>query len=243
MLKKIYSLLFLFLVVIGITGCKNDRLELSGESTVEVGSSIVLTHNFKDSTDEIWRSSNEDIAFVYDGMVIGNEIGTVTITLTIGENVATKEITVVPVPLTMSVVGKNVVSVRESIQLSTEISTATEEEIVWQSSDETIATVNQNGLVRGIKPGVVTIQVSLLGNVCEFKVTVVPIDYALSIIGKSILSIGEEYVFDYDDGNQKLGEVEWKVSNEEIATISNDGKLKAITTGKVVVYLYFKGNE
>ena len=243
MLKKIYSLLFLFLIIIAISGCKTDPLEIIGESTVEVGSSIVLSHNFKDETDEIWRSSNEDIAFVYDGMVIGNEIGTVTITLTIGENVATKEITVVPVPLNISIIGKNVVSVGKSIQLNTEINIATEEQIVWQSSDETIATVNQNGLVRGIKPGVVTIQVSLLGNICEFKVTVVPTDYALSIIGKSILSIGEEYVFDYDDGNQKLGEVEWKVSNEEIATISNDGKLKAITTGKVVVYLYFKGNE
>lgn len=243
MLKKIYSILFLFLILIAISGCKTDLLEIIGESTVEVGSSIVLTHNFKDETDELWSSSDEDIAIVYDGMVIGKEVGTVIITLTIGENISTKEITVVPVPLNISIIGKNVVSVGKSIQLKTEITEEIEEEIVWQSSNESIATINQNGLVRGISAGVATISVSLLGNVCEFKVTVIPSNYSLSIIGKNILTIGEEYLFDYDDNNQKLTAVKWSVSNEDVATISNDGKLKAISTGKVIVYLFVDGDE
>ena len=152
-MKKMYIFLFSFLLLFSLIGCEKKELILNGEDRVEVGSSIVLTHNFQNSADEIWESSDVNIAEVFNGMVIGNSVGNVTITLTIGEATTSKEITVVANPINITIVGQNLVEIGKSIKLDVELSKETEEEIVWQSDDETIAKVNQNGLVRGISSG------------------------------------------------------------------------------------------
>ena len=85
MLKKIMILFLLFLSIFFVIGCKTIKLEINGESTIEVGTSIVLTHNFDYTEDEVWSSSDTSIAEVFDGMVIANNVGTVTITLTIDD--------------------------------------------------------------------------------------------------------------------------------------------------------------
>ena len=55
-----------------------------------------MTHNFDKSEQEIWNSSDTNIAEVYEGMVIANNVGAVTITLIVNESIATKEIQVIP---------------------------------------------------------------------------------------------------------------------------------------------------
>lgn len=242
-MKKIYIFLFSFLLLFSLIGCEKKELILNGEDRVEVGSSIVLTHNFQNSDYEIWESSDVNIAEVFDGMVIGNSVGNVTITLTIGEATTSKEITVVANPINITIVGQNLVEIGKSIKLDVELSKETEEEIVWQSDDETIAKVNQNGLVRGISSGTTTIKASVLGNTSEFVITVIPKNYTIAIIGKNVMTVGEEYNFEYNDNIGNISSVVWDIDNKDVASITSDGLLVAKNTGEVVVTVYLKGNK
>lgn len=242
-MKKIYIFLFSFLLLFSLIGCEKKELILKGEDRVEVGSSIVLTHNFQNSADEIWESSDVNIAEVFDGMVIGNSVGNVTITLTIGEATTSKEITVVANPINITIVGQNLVEIGKSIKLDVELSKEIEEEIVWQSDDETIAKVNQNGLVRGISSGTTTIKASVLGNTSEFVITVIPKNYTIAIIGKNVMTVGEEYNFEYNDNIGNISSVVWDIDNKDVASITSDGLLVAKNTGEVVVTVYLKGNK
>ena len=243
MLKKIMILFLLFLSIFFVIGCKTIKLEINGESTIEVGTSIVLTHNFDNTEDEVWSSSDTSIAEVFDGMVIANNVGTVTITLTIDDYVATKDIDVIPNKIQISIIGENIVFIGKNTKLEVEMSHETEEEIVWKSADESIAKVNQNGLVRGINPGVTKIYASVLGNTSEFLVTVLSTDYVLSIIGKNVISVNEQFQFDYNDGFNKLTDVLWSIDDETVATITNDGLLKALKVGKAIVKVELLNNS
>jgi len=158
MIKKILILLLVLIIIITGVGCREKQLKIIGSDELEVGTSIVLTHNFDKSEQEIWNSSDTNIAEVYDGMVIANNVGAVTITLIVNESIATKEIQVIPSKIQIAILGENNVLVGESITLNAQLPNGIEEEIVWKSEDETIAKVNQNGLVKGIKPGKVIIQ-------------------------------------------------------------------------------------
>ena len=242
-MRKIYIFLFSFLLLFSLIGCEKKELILNGEDRVEVGSSIVLTHNFQNSADEIWESSDVNIAEVFNGMVIGNSVGNVTITLTIGEATTSKEITVVANPINITIVGQNLVEIGKSIKLDVELSKEIEEEIVWQSDDETIAKVNQNGLVRGISSGTTTIKASVLGNTSEFVITVIPKNYTIAIIGKNVMMVGEEYNFEYSDNIGNISSVVWDIDNKDVASITSDGLLVAKNTGEVVVTVYLKGNK
>lgn len=243
MLKKIMILFLLFLSIFFVIGCKTIKLEINGESTIEVGTSIVLTHNFDYTEDEVWSSSDTSIAEVFDGMVIANSVGMVTITLTIDDYVATKDINVIPNKIQISIIGENTVFIGKNTKLEVEMSHETEEEIVWKSADESIAKVNQNGLVRGINPGETKIYASVLGNTSEFLITVLPTDYVLSIIGKNVISVNEQFQFDYNDGFNKLTDVLWSIDDETVATITNDGLLKALKVGKVTVKVELLNNS
>lgn len=243
MIKKILIIFLLFLSIIVCVGCREKQLEIIGDSILEVGTSISLTHNFDYSEDEIWSSSDTNIAEIYDGMVIANSVGEVTITLTINNYIATKEIQIIPNKIKVSILGENTIIVGKNVQLKAELSHDTEEEIVWSSDDETIAKVNQNGLVRAIKPGVVKICATVLGNTSEFVVTVIPSNYSLSIVGKNVLTVNEQFQFDFNDGLNKLTEVKWSVSDENIGSITESGLFKAQKIGKVTVKVEMKNNS
>ena len=215
-------------------------MQIFGESIIEAGTSVNLIHNFDYDEEALWESSDTTVADVYDGMVIAHNVGTVTITLTINGNIATKEIQVIASKIQISITGKNTVVVNKKNQLTAQTDFETEEEIVWDSEDENIATVNKNGLVRGVNVGITKIFASVLGKTSEFTIIVIPSDYCMSIIGKNIVAMNEEYQYTYDDGLDKLSEVVWSVSDETIATISSDGILKPIKVGTVQIKVELK---
>ena len=127
-------------------------LEVTGIPTndIKVGDKVTLLAN-KVVT---WVSSDESIATVVDGLVTFVGEGSVTITVTAGEEVKTIVIEVLPYVMTItSPEGKREVMVDSKLQL-----TASEETVIWSSSDVAVAIVDEaTGLVTGVSAGTVTI--------------------------------------------------------------------------------------
>ena len=115
----------------------------------------------------VWSSSDEEIVTVKDGELKALKKGEVIITVTTkdGKYKATCKVKVednVISVTSVSISGKKEVNVGESIKLTASIKPkdATNKEVTWTSSDSTIATIDKNGNVKGIKSGKVTITVT-----------------------------------------------------------------------------------
>lgn len=115
-----------------------------------------------------WRSSDETVATVSSlGYVTVKKAGNVTITAMSTYNgsltdsfIATCSITQIHVPVTsINISGSNIGNVGDTIQLATSVlpSNATNKELLWYSSNESIATVSSSGLVTLIAEGETTI--------------------------------------------------------------------------------------
>ena len=137
-------------------------------ATLKVGETITLTATVKpdDATDKTvtWTSSNKYVASVdQNGRITANTGGTATITATSGSFSATCKVTViVPVEnITLNMVSKTI-KVNETILLIAVVSpsNATNQTIQWTSSDNSIASVSSDGLVKGLKEGFATITAS-----------------------------------------------------------------------------------
>lgn len=118
----------------------------------------------------VWASDNTDVATVdEDGIVTAVRAGTATITVSVkGQpeikatcTITVKSSTIAVTKLTLSQSSAEV-SVGKTLTLSCTIepTDATNKELVWSSFDETIATVDAQGVVTGVKAGTVTITVA-----------------------------------------------------------------------------------
>ena len=118
-----------------------------------------------------WTSSAPTIATVSSlGVVRGVAAGSVTITGTSEGQSATATIQVfVPPVATIEVTPPTAgVGIGDSLQLEARLEDAdgnpiTGRPVIWQSSNELLATVSSTGLVRGLAPGAVTITASAEG--------------------------------------------------------------------------------
>lgn len=167
--KKIYMILIVFFFTFILFGCVNmDGFTIKTvylEKTMYVGEKIQLDASKQElETGEVlqWSSSDENIALVSeDGLVSAISSGEVVITAELGTyecqvkiEVLAKE-TVIDATITIS--GLQTVLINEQITLTATVEPESfSNNIMWRSSDTSIATVN-NGIVKGLKPGVATI--------------------------------------------------------------------------------------
>ena len=113
-----------------------------------------------------WESDDETIATVDEsGVVTGVAAGEAIITVTsVADNTktATCAVTVTPVAVTgVSVDASATVKIGKTVTLTPTISpdNATNKNVTWESDDETIATVDESGVVTGVAAGEATITV------------------------------------------------------------------------------------
>lgn len=128
----------------------------------ETLSVIYNPNNTTDSKDVTWTSSDPSIVKVENGKVTALKLGEATITAKVGSKTASVKITVPEVALTdieLKIDNSKIeVGSGSEIHVISVPDTTTEDvNIVFKSSDATIATVDEWGLVKGLKAGKVTI--------------------------------------------------------------------------------------
>ena len=205
-----------------------DAPVISGIDTICVSSTTQFTGTGSGNFFTPWSSSNNNIASVsYGGVVTGNSAGTVTITYQNNSGcVGTKTITVIPSP---TISGGNSICANNTLQLTG--SGTPNSSTPWTSSDNTIATVDNNGLVTGVLNGNVIISYTA-SNGCSATKNIAVQD--ISVSGTSTVSIGGT--------SQLLGSGTantsnpWESNDTLIATVSQNGLVTGINPGTTTVF-------
>lgn len=111
-----------------------------------------------------WSSNNQAVAEVDDqGKVTGKKAGTalITATTTVGGKTAACEVKVGEVPVSSIKLDKTRISLLAGSNLTLKVtfypSNASNREIIWKSSDRSVATVDQNGKITANKAGIALI--------------------------------------------------------------------------------------
>ena len=189
MKKLIFILLTLVLALVVACGEeKTPTITITGESTVYVGSEITLKAELANLEGEInWYSSDENVATVSGGKVLGVNPGAVTITVVCGEVNKTYDIIVKGVPV-LEVSGEKDLIVGETLTLTFK-QEYLESEISWATSDEAVATV-KDGVVTAVGAGSATITAS--SGDLKKEITINFQSTMVFISGKATMYVGEK---------------------------------------------------
>lgn len=197
-----------------------------------------------------WASSDEAVATVsQNGTVTAVAEGTAVITVTAGSKSATCNVTVTaerieiesieisPAEVTLTQIG-------ETAQLTVKImpEDATYTDMTWTSSDESIATVTQEGLVTAVAEGNATLTVSVgeISATCSVTVAdesievesieISPAEVTLTQIGETAQLTAQVMPED-----ATYTEITWTTSDESIVTVTEEGLLTAVAAGNATV--------
>ena len=131
---------------------------------------------------------------------------------------------------------------------------ATNKELIWISSDESVASVNQDGVVKGLKEGstVITVQSSYNSDIkTEAEVTVFKRVAADSIELNEenitlVLSEGEKIytlkaTITPEDATDKT--IIWTSNDESVATVSSEGIVTAVGLGNAIISAKIDGTD
>ena len=226
--------------------------------TINVGNTIALKANINpdvasDKTVE-WTSSDTSVATVdKDGVVRGVKTGNTTITAKTNDGGFEASCTV---NVINAVKGITVSDTRIALypnktkQLKASVTPADADNpnVVWESNDEEVATVSETGLVTAKMPGTATITVKSVDG--EYKAT------CTVTVGKHVSSI----VLSDTELTMPAGTSEtlyatvmplaafnktvtWVSTNPKVATVDENGNVKAIKAGTTTVIAYCEDGD
>ena len=226
--------------VTGVSLDKSDATLYEGENL-----SLIATIVPDNATNKnvAWKSSNTSVATVVDGVVSALKAGVATITVTTedGGKTATCNVTVKAKVASVSL-NKSEASLYEgeTVSLIATItpSNATNKNVIWSSSDTSVATV-LNGKVTALKAGTTSITVTTEdgGKTATCNVTVKAKVVGVSLNRTAVtLYEGESFtlIATITPENATNKNVIWSSSNTSVATVAN-GEITALEVGSATI--------
>ncbi len=233
---------------LGITG---DNLEMRVGDTKTINVSVEpATTTDKSVT---FSSSNAEVATVYtDGKVTALALGETTITITAKSGVSTTiNVTVVATPAASITLNKAEATLKatETVALEATVGpeTTTNKSVTWSTSDASIGTVDENGVVTAVAVGKATITATTANGLkatCEITVAETPasgivIDKdALGITGNNLeMRVGDTKTINVtvEPATATDKTITFSSSNAEVATVDADGKVTALALGETTI--------
>lgn len=195
-----------------------------------------------------WMNSNSSVATIdKNGKVTTKGVGTTTITCVAQNGVqATCQLTVNPIEVSSVVLNEtsSTLKIGGTVQLYATVSpsNATNKTVTWNSSDPSVATVSNSGLVTAKDLGTATITCTASNGVvgtCEITVNPVLVtsislnhySYTLNI-GKTI-----QLSASVSPSNATNNAIEWSSSDVNVAIVSSSGLVTAVAEGTCTIYV------
>ena len=221
-----------------------------------VGGKAQLTAELRDSRGRLtkgevsWTSSNPAVATISaDGLVTATGNGGVIITARNGKKSATAAVNVsgeaassVTLALPNDSLGTGRTMQAAATPLDANGNPLTGRPLAWQSSNPSVATINNSGVIAGYVAGQTTISVICDGKIASQKITVVTSEpYSLTIIPSSaqVLSGGSAQLSaEVRDqfGNLITGRtITWSSSASTVASVNGLGVVTGVSTGSATV--------
>lgn len=234
---------------VSVTGVSLD----ADSRTLEIGETLQLTATVlpenADDKSLKWESSAPEIASVNQkGLVNALAEGEAVITATSddGGKTATCKVKCKTIPVTEIELDPTDVELNrgETFQLKWSVLPlgATNRKVVWTSSDESVATVSETGLVTAVKNGTADITVASAGKPELHKschVTVVTrVEKVVVEPAEVTMKVGEYCTLSariYPE-DAACRTVSWRSSDENKITVDNDGKVFAGSEGVYEIY-------
>ena len=202
-----------------------------------------------------WTSSDSSIVTVDEnGKITGIKEGTVTITVTSANGkTATCKVTVTNDSVDVEEIvlnPKNVnLKVGETSQITSKVlpENATNRELVWSSSDSSIVTVDDKGVIKGVKAGTATITAKTKDGkvVSTVKVTIESVPTPTPMVIES-LKFNEDNVSVKKGNSLNLvvvvkpselssSKLTWTSSDSSVVTVDENGKITGIKEGTTTI--------
>ena len=197
-----------------------------------------------------WKSSDETIAKVVDGVVTAVKAGSVVITATAGDKSATCEVFVSKkvIPVTKVTITPSTLNLATGETVTLTVSVEPEGaayEVEWSSSDETVATI-VDGVVTAVGEGTATVT-AVVGDDSATCVVTVETPIESITLDKTELEMvkGDTEILTVTINPETAKEVKvtWSSSDEKIATVDETGKVTAVGAGEATITAKAGGKE
>lgn len=200
------------------------------KKTVNIGDEFYIIAIATNGKLPKWTSSSSRIASVNSyGKVTAKKEGTATITAKVNKGEASCKVTVKKTKVTIS---NTSVSIERGESFSLSATTSNKSQVTWKSSRKSVAQVDNNGDVIGLKPGETTITATSNGSkaTCKVKVRFPTVKLKRK---KVTLYRGQssKLVADVSSGVSPT----WKTNKKSVAIINPDGTITAIKNGTATI--------
>lgn len=229
-----------------------EKFEISKtQLQMTINSSVNLTYNIQPDSAKIkkyeidWVSSNKSVAVVKDGKIEAVGVGKAVVTVTYKDFKQKCEIEVLPINVNSVSINSEytIIHPGETMQMSVSYfpADATYKDVVWESSNSSVATISRSGIVTGVGEGQTTITVTAHNGVKNTKVIKVKkvvdvqsIELSIDALNKDALTV-RTYKLKYNPvpANADVGEITWSSSNSEIISVDESGYAMVKKDGSV----------
>src|SRR5690554_341659 len=244
-MRKILSFFSIFVLAFILVACGGVKISFEqDEITIKVGDETTLEPiNSDESLDLEWSSSQDSVVSVdQEGQIVGLIVGSSEITVTVKDHdvSAVIKVNVEEYDAEISFEDESVnVAMGSFLTLTPIVTPQRSLTFVWESEDEEVATVDQDGKVTPVAIGTTDITASARGKLATIEVNVVyadpssvPITGYDSVLVKALSEVQLTATVVPEFAQQG---VTWSSSDETIATVDSNGLVEFVGVGEVTV--------
>lgn len=240
-------------------GKQIDSLSIiGGNIELRVGHTEKLSVSTKPEGSEYalsFESSDTSVATVsLDGVVTGVNPGKTEITVSSGGLTATVEVTVRKDIIDSLSVSLSALALdggeEHTVSISYTPSDAKDVNIVWKSEDIETATVDENGVIKGVNTGetIITVTDTVTGKSADVKVTVngLELPSSMTFDKESVtLEVGEKYesVLCFTPEDITNTSAIFYTTDSSIASVTNEGIITAKGEGNCTIEAYYENDN
>lgn len=203
---------------------------------------VIITPAYATNKEVEWTISNSAIATInQNGVVTPVASGTVTLTATAkdGSGVfATKEINIIKLAESIEISGDDSISSPAQYIATVLPDYASDKDVHWSVDNETIATVDELGIVTPVTSGHIVLTATAKdgsGVYATKTIEIVKIAESIEIIGAEEITEPSQYSVVILPEYTTNKNAQWSVSDETIAIVDENGVVTPLKNGKIVL--------